>query len=205
MVLMLSKRGSLKEVLFLFVAFFVSFVVFSPAVSGMAEGELQGGQGAGLEISSTAFPFVVSVTASPEDGGMVEGAKFYWAEQNVSVKAIPHEGYVFINWTESGKEVSREEEYTFRVTEDRYLVANFGDENDDPPAILPGDVNLDGVIDILDVTLTMRHVMELVSLNESGKEAADVNRDGVIDVRDVALIMRKALNIIDQFPPGDND
>lgn len=43
----------------------------------------------------------------------------------VTVTAIPNEGFEFVNWTEDGEVVSEDIEYTFIVTGDRDLVANF--------------------------------------------------------------------------------
>ena len=63
-----------------------------------------------------------------------------------------------------------------------------------------GDVNDDGVVDVRDVVLVMRHILDLETLDETGQELADVNTDGVVDVRDAALIMQKALGLIDHFP-----
>ena len=40
--------------------------------------------------------------------------------------ATPHQRYEFVNWTENGVEVSTEQSYTFTVTANRNLVANFG-------------------------------------------------------------------------------
>jgi len=39
--------------------------------------------------------------------------------------ATPNAGYTFVNWTENGEEVSTDASYSFTVTSDRNLVANF--------------------------------------------------------------------------------
>ena len=67
------------------------------------------------------------------------------------------------------------------------------------PAPLSGDVNSDGVIDVKDVALTMRHILRLASLDEDLLEVADVNTDGLIDVKDVALLMQYSLGLISGF------
>ena len=66
-----------------------------------------------------------------------------------------------------------------------------------------GDINNDGVINVLDAVLVMRHVLDLKKLTEDQASAADVNLDGRINVLDVTLIMQKALGLIDDFltPP----
>lgn len=62
-----------------------------------------------------------------------------------------------------------------------------------------GDVNGDGDINVYDVVLTIRHVLELEILGTEAIARADVNKDGDIDIRDVTLIMRFSLGIIDSF------
>jgi len=69
--------------------------------------------------------FAITVSANPADGGMVNGGGSYNYGQNCTVGAMANEGYSFINWTENGNEVSTNPSYTFNVTGDRTLVANF--------------------------------------------------------------------------------
>ena len=45
-----------------------------------------------------------------------------------TVTATANEGYAFVNWTEEGEEVSAEATYSFEVTSDRNLVANFEEQ-----------------------------------------------------------------------------
>ncbi len=68
-----------------------------------------------------------------------------------------------------------------------------------------GDVNHDGVVDVRDVALVMRHILNLETLGGAEQELADVNADGAIDVRDATLMMRKALGLIDHFPDIDHE
>ena len=68
-----------------------------------------------------------------------------------------------------------------------------------------GDVNQDGLIDVRDVVLVMRHILELDTLNETEQNLADVNADGAIDVRDATLLMQKSLGLIDHFPDLDEE
>ena len=69
--------------------------------------------------------YIVTATASPEEGGTVEGAGTYLEGETCMVTATPAEGYTFVNWTENGVDVSTETSYSFEVTEDHELVANF--------------------------------------------------------------------------------
>ncbi len=77
-----------------------------------------------------------SVTVTASDGGtaVVDGDALVTAGENVTVKATANDGYTFVNWTVDGKAVSDDAEYTFAVTEDIVLKANFEkipDGNDD--------------------------------------------------------------------------
>jgi len=71
------------------------------------------------------------------------------------------------------------------------------DENDSlpEPDRIPGDIDGDGKIDVLDVTLAMQYVLNIVDLTGEQVEAADLNDDGIVDVRDVVLIMQRALGL----------
>jgi hypothetical protein len=69
--------------------------------------------------------FTITATANPTEGGTVAGAGTYTYGQNCTVNASANEGYVFVNWTENGNVVSTDAAYTFTVTGNRTLVANF--------------------------------------------------------------------------------
>ncbi len=64
---------------------------------------------------------------------------------------------------------------------------------------LPGDVNGDNLVDVQDVALVTRHVLNYANLNENQIQVADVNNDGIVDVRDVTLIMQFTLGLIDTY------
>ncbi len=65
------------------------------------------------------------ITASPTEGGTVTGAGTYVEGTSCTLTATANEGYIFINWTENGNQVSTNANYCFTVTGDRTLVANF--------------------------------------------------------------------------------
>ncbi|MDH7502309.1 MAG: CARDB domain-containing protein, partial [Verrucomicrobiota bacterium] len=72
--------------------------------------------------------FMLTVHANPADGGTTTGGGSYSAGTEVTVTAQPSRTplpYVFINWTENGIEQSRNSTYTFTLTRNRDLVANF--------------------------------------------------------------------------------
>lgn len=81
-----------------------------------------GGNNNGGDTPTT---YKTTVSANPTNGGTVTGGGTYQEGQNCTVSAMANSGYTFANWTENGSEVSFSESYTFVVTGDRTLVANF--------------------------------------------------------------------------------
>ena len=83
----------------------------------------------------------VTATANPAEGGTVSGGGAYAEGTTCTLTATPNEGYVFVNWTENGEVVSTEATYSFTVTGNRDLVANFanGDINN---LVFNGDFEL---------------------------------------------------------------
>jgi hypothetical protein len=69
--------------------------------------------------------YAVQLTASPEAGGSISGGGTVKHGEKITVIALANAEYSFQSWTEEGQEVSTSAEYTFTVTSDRDLVANF--------------------------------------------------------------------------------
>ena len=65
---------------------------------------------------------ITIVEGEPYTGAV--SATFNYGE-SCTVTATANEGYVFVNWTENGQEVSTSASYNFVVTGDRDLIANF--------------------------------------------------------------------------------
>lgn len=69
--------------------------------------------------------FDITLAANPVEGGTVRGAGAYAAGTSVTARAAANKGYSFVNWTENDVEVSTDANYTFTVSANRTLVANF--------------------------------------------------------------------------------
>lgn len=69
--------------------------------------------------------YTISVSANPTDGGTVYGGGDYSAGITCHLIAVPNNNYSFLNWTENGVAVSSESDYSFVVTGNRTLTANF--------------------------------------------------------------------------------
>ena len=123
--------------------------------------------------------YTITATANPIEGGTIEGAGPYDEGSTCTLTAIPNTGYEFTNWTKNGTVVSAEQTYSFTVTEDVDLVANFK---------LPGDANGDGTVNALDVVIIVNHIFGLPT-EKFVFDNADVNGDGVVDALDIVIIV----------------
>ena len=65
--------------------------------------------------------------------------------------------------------------------------------------VLPGDVNLDGMINLIDVKYVMQHYNNARTLDSHQKQNADVNGDGKVNLTDAKLIMKYYNGEIDEF------
>jgi hypothetical protein len=73
--------------------------------------------------------YTITVSANPTNGGTVGGGGTYQQGQSCTVTATPVNGYTFLRWTENGNSVSTSANYTFTVTGNRTLVAQFQQQN----------------------------------------------------------------------------
>lgn len=62
---------------------------------------------------------------------------------------------------------------------------------------IPGDVDGNGEIDVIDLALIQKSILKKVVLSDSAAVCADVNGDGEIDVMDLALVQRHILKKTD--------
>ena len=67
----------------------------------------------------------ITAYSNPIGGGQISGIGMYENDSICTLTAIPNEDYAFVNWTEDDEVVCSDPEYTFTVTSDRELVANF--------------------------------------------------------------------------------
>jgi hypothetical protein len=67
----------------------------------------------------------VTATAVPANGGTVSGDGTFISGASASLLATENPGFTFVNWTESGAEVSTSAIYDIVVTSNRSLIANF--------------------------------------------------------------------------------
>ncbi len=119
--------------------------------------------------------YEVTANASPENAGTITGAGNYKHGDNVTLTATPNEGYKFVNWTENENVVSTNSQYSFTITNDRNLVANFEEIYVEPDialtfkyegnAIEPGTINI-----VSDLNAEKEIVCDLNVINITSKD-----------------------------------
>ena len=125
--------------------------------------------------------YTVSVSASPSNGGTVNGGGIYSYGQSCLVTAEPKFSYAFLYWTENGDVVSEEASYPLIVNNDRDLVANFQ------------QLTSDQIVNVNGVSFTMKRVeggtfwMGAQSINPSGQNFDSEAYDNESPVHSVTL------------------
>ena len=93
---------------------------------GITTNDLSGRHyGLSVRLVIPADVYAINATPNPTEGGSVSGAGTYFVGAACTLTATASANYTFVNWTENGEVVSTDAEYTFTVTGDRTLVANF--------------------------------------------------------------------------------
>ena len=134
-----------------------------------------------------------TVSMDKEDGVYEDG-------MNATVTATANEGYEFVNWTDTdGKEVSSSNPYTFAVTANTTLTANFKKMDVKPEAPTAQDI-LDGIIAGQKVpTVITKGETELVlpKVPEGYKiQITKVNPEGIIALDGTVTTPKKDTDVI---------
>jgi len=124
----------------------------------------------------------ISASSMPEDGGTITGDGIYSIGGEVTLTAIPAEGYHFVNWTEEGIVVFTDAVYVFTATGDRELVANFTlSDYTVSVSVLPegagtitGEGNYNFGDDVI-LEATANEGYEFVNWTDTGGEEMDAN------------------------------
>ena len=104
----------------------------------------------------------------------------------------PATGYHVADVLVDGVSIGAATTYTFPpVTANHTIAATFA------PSVIPGDVDDDGTVTMLDALLAARAAVGITTLTGSAFQAADVDHNGTITMMDVLLIARIAVGIPD--------
>lgn len=112
-----------------------------------------------------------------EDGWCycTNGDLFKW----ISSDAIPNDYHKVL--------IENKSNFTYLADYDN-IILTFRAQWRSKDSILLGDVDLNGVIDVKDVTLIQKYIAELEELNDVQLYAADVNKDGNVSILDCTAI-----------------
>jgi len=82
-----------------------------------------------IPLTAEILIYDLSLLVEPVGSGSVTGDGQYEEDDEVAITATPNEGYIFVNWTIDGEEVTRLADYTFNMPpQDLTMVANFTDK-----------------------------------------------------------------------------
>jgi hypothetical protein len=89
-------------------------------------------------FSSNTATYVIYASANPSEGGSVSGGGSFEEGETCVLTATPNSDYSFVNWTDGGTQVSTNASYSFTVSGNRNLVANFTENEDTGTGVLDG-------------------------------------------------------------------
>ena len=76
-------------------------------------------------VAHFSMAYSISASANPSGGGTVYGTGMYHYNTTCTLMATANVGYTFVGWTDNGITVSTDASYSFTVTGNRTLSANF--------------------------------------------------------------------------------
>ena len=119
--------------------------------------------------------YTVNVSSNPNNGGNVTGGGSYNQGATCTVHATANNGFTFTNWTENGTQVSTNANYSFTVTGNRNLVANFAQNTH----AIQASAGSNGII-TPSGTVTVAHGanQSFAMIPDDGFEVQDVYIDG---------------------------
>ncbi|MBS4012986.1 MAG: dockerin type I repeat-containing protein [Bacteroidetes bacterium] len=126
---------------------------------------------------------LVTLLSNPIGGGQIDGGGWYSNNYELTIKATSNLGFIFLNWSEGGVFLSNLPEYTLFVNSHKTITANFEEFE-----IKPGDVNNDGLVNVLDMVWLISHILGETpgGFNHFN---ADVNSDGIINIADLSALI----------------
>ena len=152
----------------------------------------------------TQISYTVAAVPNPTEGGTVSGTGTFNQGQQCTVTATANEGYTFSNWTENNIQVSTEASYTFVVTANRSLVANFEEYHPEgaylivvghTPDVAPVNEETNMSLSLKNVGTESTNGITTVSLSCDDERMTIV--DGVVELG--VLAANETINLQDAF------
>ncbi len=131
-----------------------------------------------LTYTSTQF-YTLIVNASPADGGTATGGGSFASDSSQTVTATANIGYTFANWTENGIVVSTSASYSFTLTGNETLTANFA-----PFQIT--SITPTNAIDLL-ITWNTTGTNNIVQVTAGADASGSFSTNGFIDVTNLVV------------------
>ena len=128
-------------------------------------------------FETTQQTYNISASVSPANSGIITGTGDYNSGAIASLPATAETDYNFVNWTENGTEVSINANYSFTVSADRILVANFKTitgisiiDNDKSFEIYPNPTKALINIKLNDLSINNKSNIKLYFIDNIGKK-----------------------------------
>ncbi len=86
------------------------------------------------------------------------------------------------------------------TTKESEVTTSNGDISD----VLWGDANVDGNVDLLDLTVLNQHIVKISTLTTQGTLNSDVINDGKIELNDLTQLKKYLIKVITSLNPADN-
>mgnify|MGYP000519762917 FL=1 len=71
----------------------------------------------------------------------------------------------------------------------------FAVEDETKNALVYGDVNIDGIITIVDATIVQKYIVNMAHLDNVNQKLADVDVDAVITIKDATAVQKYIVNV----------
>ena len=122
------------------------------------------------------------------------------ADTYVTVTAYVSSGYDFIGWYQNGILLSNATSFTLQMPASNTTIQASlfynpidPDEPSSTPYTLTGDINADGVVNVVDATILIGAYLQGTT-TELQKSLADLNHDGIVNVMDATEIINRFIN-----------
>ena len=175
----------------------VVLTVTPPKAGTVVEGDWEGQTTPPqLTLGENAHCYIYSPPVWETEEDIFEGTIQAGATYYTSCMLMPDFGY----WLEESTNITVNGGAVTEMSGRMALYVKLSVRATGTPEVLLGDANLDGKVNIRDVTAIQRHLSELEPLSVQALALADTNGDGEIDIDDATLIQMYLAEFFIKFP-----